>query len=119
VIRADINDAGRVALAPRVGQEVQRLDGKIVEKSDTAVELLVSQVTYLNGNVEAWQGQQVTLRPQDVKLVTQRSFSRGRTALFLAALAGGVVAAIAGLKILGITNGDPNRDKGGEPPPDS
>jgi len=118
-IAADINDAGRVALGGRVGPEVARVEGKVVQRSDSSVQLLVSQVTYLNGNTEAWQGQELSLRAQDLKLVTQRTFSRSRTALFIGAVAVGFVAAILSLNFLGITNGDPNRDKGGEPPPES
>jgi len=116
-VTADINDAGRVALGQRVGPEVMRVEGKVVERSDTSVRLLVSEVTYLNGSTQEWQGQEVGLRAQDMKSVTQRSFSRSRTALFIGVVAIGVVATILGLNFLGVTNGDPNNDKGKEPPP--
>ena len=118
-VTVDINDMGSVALGDRVGPEVMRLEGKVVQRSDTTVRLLVSHVTYLNGNTEEWQGQEVGLRVQDVKLVTQRTFSRSRTALLIGAIAVGFVATILSLNFLGITSGDPNRDKGTEPPPES
>jgi hypothetical protein len=119
VVTADINDAGRVALGDRVGPEVMRVEGKVVQRSDSSVRLLVSEVTYLNGTTQEWQGQEVALRAQDVKAVTQQSFSRSRTALLIGAIAVGFVATILGLNFLGITSGDPNRDKGSEPPPES
>jgi len=118
-VTADINDAGRVALGERVGPEVMQLEGKVVQRSDTSVRLLVSHVTYLNGTTEEWQGQEVGLRVQDVKTVTQRTFSRSRTALLIGAMAVGLVAAILSLNFLGITSGDPNNDKGTQPPPES
>ncbi|MGE5082988.1 MAG: hypothetical protein ACM3ND_08790 [Acidobacteriota bacterium] len=118
-VTADINDVGRVALGDRVGPEVMQVEGKVVQRSDSSVRLLVTQVTYLNGNTEAWQGQEVGLRAQDVKLVTQRTFSRSRTALLIGAMAVGLVAAILSLNFLGITSGDPSNDKGTQPPPES
>jgi hypothetical protein len=118
-VTADINDVGRVALGDRAGPEVMQVEGKVVQRSDSSVRLLVSQVTYLNGVTEAWQGQELALRAQDIKSVTQRTFSRSRTALLLGAIAVGFVATILSLNFLGITSGDPNRDKGTEPPPES
>jgi hypothetical protein len=63
-----------------------------------------------------WQGQDVTLRPQDVKSVSQRTYSKQRTVL---AVVLGVVAAatilLAGFK--GLFSGDASRDKPVEPPP--
>ena len=118
-ITADINDVGRVALGDRVGPEVMQVEGKVVQRSDTSVRLLVTQVTYLNGNTEEWQGQEVGLRVQDVKSVTQRTFSRSRTALLIGAIAVGFVATILSLNFLGITSGDPSNDKGKDPPPES
>lgn len=118
-ISAEITDVGRVALGQRVGQEVRRVDGRVVQRSDTSFQLLVSQVTYLNGLSDQWQGQEVSLRPQDVRLVTQRTFSRSKTALLIGAMVAGLAATILSLNFLGITSGDPSGGKGGNPPPES
>jgi hypothetical protein len=118
-VAIDVNDVGRVALDQRVGPEVKKVEGKVVQHSDSSVQLLVSRVTLLNGATEEWQGQELSLRAQDIKSLTQKTFSRSRTALFVGAVAVGFVATILGLKFLGVTSGDPNRDKGGEPPPES
>ncbi len=118
-ISAEITDIGRVALGERVGQEVKRVDGKVLQRSDTSFQVLVSQVTYLNGVSDHWQGQAVSLRPRDVKSVTQRTFSRNRTATLIGAIIVGLAVTVLSLNFLGITSGDPGSGKGGNPPPES
>lgn len=117
VVAADISDVGRVALARQAGAEVARVEGELAEHSDTALRVTVAEVQYLNGIVNRWQGQDVVLRPQDVKLLSERTLSRGRTAA--AALLGGAVlaAVIFNKNFRGIFSGDPNRDKPPDPPP--
>ncbi|MEO5588569.1 MAG: hypothetical protein ABIS03_03195 [Gemmatimonadaceae bacterium] len=119
VVTADITDLGRVALGDQVGPEVSSIQGVVVQRSDTSMSLLVSKVRYINGLENAWQGQEVKLRPQDAKSFTQRIFSKSRTAIAVAAIAAGLVLTILGLDFLGITSGNPSSDKGGGPPPSS
>lgn len=119
MVTADITDVGRVALGERVGAEVMRIEGKVVQRSDTAFRLMVSEVVYLNGLSNHWQGQEVSLRTQDVKSVSQRTFSTSRTAIMVGAVVAGALFAIFGLSFLGLTSGDSSRDKPGEPPPES
>lgn len=119
IVSASITDAGRVALGERVGPEVASIDGRVVQKSDTSVRLMVSQVRYLSGLSDQWQGQEVSLRPQDVKSLTQRTFSRSRTAMMIAGVAAGLVLSVLTLNFLGLTSGDPSRDKPTPPPPES
>lgn len=119
IVAADITDAGRIALGERVGPEVKSIQGKVVEQSDTAIRVLVSQVTYLNGMENQWQGQEVSLRTQDVKSFTKRTFSRSRTVIAIGAIAAGLLLTFLSLDFLGLTSGDSGRDKPGEPPPSS
>ena len=113
---AEITDVGRVALAQPIGSGVSRVDGQVVEANDTAIRLTVSEVTFLNGLSNKWQGQDITLRQQDVKSVAQRTYSKPRTVM--AFLVGAVLAAtifVAGFN--GLFGGDAGNDKTGEPPP--
>lgn len=118
-VEAQISDVGRVALSQPVGPEVERLDGRVTSSSDSSVVLMVSNVSYLNGISNAWQGQQVTLRPQDVKFVTERTFSRSRTALLIAAMAGTLGLVIATTGFLGFLSGKGGPDKPVDPAPPS
>jgi hypothetical protein len=63
-----------------------------------------------------WQGQDVTLRLQDVKSISQRTYSKQRTAVAIilgAVLAGAIL--VAGFT--GLFSGDGGRDKTVDPPP--
>lgn len=119
VIAADISDIGRIALTQQVGPEVARIEGEVVQRSDTSVRLMVSQVSYLGGLLNKWQGQEVALRTQDMKFVFERKLSRSRTAL-AAAMAGGlVVFALSSKTFRGIFTGGTGPDKPGGEPPDT
>ena len=85
-VSAEITDVGRVALGERVGPEVASMDGEVVQKTDSAILLNVSEVRYLNGTSNQWQGQEVTLRPQDVKSLSQRTYSKQRSMLAVVAM---------------------------------
>jgi hypothetical protein len=93
VIEVSISDAGRLALADRAGSQITRVRGKVASRSDSTLDISVSQVSFINGAPSAWQGQELTLRSQDVTQVAQRTLSRTRT--LVVALAIGAVAAVA------------------------
>ncbi len=119
VVAAEISDVGRIALAQQVGPEVARIEGEVVQRSDTSLRMMVSQVSYLGGLLNKWQGQEVALRTQDMKFVFERKLSRGRTAL-AAAMAGGlVVFALSSKTFRGIFTGGTGPDKPGGEPPDT
>ena len=115
-VSVEVTDVGRVDLAGPIGAGVARVEGKVVEVSDSVIRLAVTEVTFLSGLSNKWQGQDVTLRPQDVRSVSQRTYSKQRTVLSVVL---GVVAAatilLAGFK--GLFSGDASRDKPVEPPP--
>ena len=117
-VSAEINDVGRVALAEPVGSGVARIDGEVTQKADTSIRLMVTEVRFLNGTSTKWQGQELTLRTQDMQSLSQRTFSKQRT---IAAGVLGVLSAAALFTVgfTGLFNGDPNRDKTVEPPPGS
>ncbi len=116
VVSATINDEGRVALAQPVGSGVDRISGQVVQNGDTAIRLMVSEVHFLNGLSNKWSGQEVTLRPQYVTSVSQRTYSRQRT---VTAVVVGILLAATVLTagFTGFFNGNSGPDKTGEPPP--
>jgi hypothetical protein len=88
-----ITDRGRVALTEPVGPGARRLEGDLVEATDTSIVMAVSSVRYLDLSVPArWSGQRVELRPDHIGDVRERRLHRTRTwfAVGLAAL--GVIA---------------------------
>ena len=116
VVSAQISDVGRVALSEPVGSGVERIEGQVVQKGDTAILLMVSEVRFLSGLSNKWQGQQLTLRALDVRSVSQRTFSRQRT---VTAVIIGVLAAAALFTVgfTGLFSGGASRDTPADPPP--
>ncbi len=85
-----VNDAGRAALAPTVGSEIDWLDGRLVEQDADGFTLAVQHVYSLRGAVQIWAGEQVRVRRDQVHSVTERQLAKGRTLALSAAGAGGV-----------------------------
>lgn len=118
LVSVDVTDAGRVGLSDQIGTEVKRIEGQVVLRSDSAIRLMVTEVSFLNGTSNKWQGQEVTIRPLDVKALSQRTYSRQRTVLAIA-LGGLIAVAVATKGFTSLFSGDSSRDPpGGGPPPD-
>ena len=119
LVAVDITDAGRVELSDQMGTEVKRIEGQVVQRSDSAIRLMVTEVSFLNGTSNKWQGQEVTIRPLDVKTLSQRTYSRQRTMIAVLGIAGLIGLTIVTKGFANIFSGDPSTDgKGGGPPPD-
>jgi hypothetical protein len=119
LVAVDVTDAGRVELSDQMGTEVKRIEGQVVQRSDSALRLMVTEVSFLNGTSNKWQGQEVTIRPLDVKTLSQRTYSKQRTLLATLALGGLIALTVATKGFSNLFSGDPSTDgKGGGPPPD-
>ena len=119
LVSVDVTDAGRVELSDKMGTEVKRIEGQVVQRSDSALRLMVTEVSFLNGTSNKWQGQEVTIRPLDVKALSQRIYSRQRTVLASIAVGGLIALTIATKGFSNLFSGDSGSDgKGGGPPPE-
>ncbi len=88
-----ITDAGRVALGGLMGPEIERVDGRLVDRQDTAYTLAVSAVHLLRGGMQVWNGERVQIRTEHVRDVQERRFSKSKSAI----LAGTTVAVLAAI----------------------
>jgi hypothetical protein len=119
LVAVDVSDAGRQELSEQMGTEVKRIEGQVVQRSDSGIRLMVTEVSFLNGTSNKWQGQEITIRPLDIKTLSQRTYSRQRTLVAGLALAGLIGLTVATKGFTNIFSGDPSTDgKGGGPPPD-
>jgi hypothetical protein len=119
VVVAEISDVGRVALIPQIGSEIARIQGQMIAKSDSGVNVNVSEVRFLSGLSSAWQGQQVTLRPQDVKSLQERTYSKRRSVFAAIAIGGLAALAFVVAGFAGVFSGDGSPDKSKDAPPSS
>ena len=100
-----INDAGRAALRPMMGPEVAKVQGRLVQKDSTGYTVAVTQLGLLRDGTQVWSGERVSIKSEYVNSVTERRFSRGRTAVVTAAVMG-VVAIVFTKSIKGSLFGD-------------
>jgi hypothetical protein len=97
----DLNDQGRVGVAPQMGPEVARIEGVLARSSDSGYVVQVASVTGIGGGQTKWGGEPVTLRPEYVKAVSERQLSRRRTVVAASIATAAVVAFIATREIVG------------------
>lgn len=103
-----LNDNGRVALGPSIGQAAESVEGTLQAQTDSAYLLRVTGVTYLNGQTNRWTSEPLTVANQFVSVAQEKKFSRSRTALAAALAAGGVFAFALTRNLFGL--GNPDRD---------
>jgi hypothetical protein len=114
VLNFDLNDRGRVGLGENLGPAVLSIQGTLGSQTDSVYAIGVSQVGYLNGQSNKWNGEALTIPKAFVRDVSERKYSRSRTYLVAAAAAAGFVAFAASRHLLGL--GSPDRDPGTQPP---
>ncbi|MFN2603922.1 MAG: hypothetical protein ABR582_14365 [Gemmatimonadaceae bacterium] len=100
-LRLDLNDRGRVGLGALAGTSAERVEGVLQSNTDTAYALKVTSVTYLNGQINKWSGEPLTVSKGFVASTSQKRFSSSRTLLSVAAAAAGVAAFIVTRNLLG------------------
>lgn len=114
VLAFDLNDRGRVGLGESLGPAVLTIQGTLGSQTDSAYAIGVSQVGYLNGQSNKWNGEPLTIPKAFVRDVSERRYSRSRTFLVAAATAAGFVAFAASRHLLGL--GSPDREPTTPPP---
>ena len=86
-----LTDRGALELGPRIGNTVERVEGTVVEASDSTVVLELSSATDRRGITQSWSGETVVFPRDYIARVSERRLSRKRSWL----LAAGIVAAAA------------------------
>ena len=110
VLVMDLTDQGRVTLGPSVGPAAKSIEGVLDSRSDSAYNVKVASVVYLNGSNNRWTNEPLSIRSDLVRDVREKKFSRSRTGMLVAGVVAGTVAFIASRGLLGL--GTPDRDKG-------
>ncbi len=91
-IQVSLTDSGAVVLAPRLGNGIESVDGRVL--ADTISHLLLSVMgTQRRDGIEnTWKGEPLDIPRSLVAGVMERRFSRARTALFVSATTIAMVA---------------------------
>lgn len=116
-VAVGITDRGREAMTPLVGSDVRRINGRVVQSTDTALVLSVTSVDHLRGLPDRWGGESIAVPRDFISTVGERRLSRGRTAIVLGVVAAAAVAATRiALEAFGTGGGGGDRPPGEGPP---
>lgn len=97
----ELNDRGRFALEQNIGPEVAAVEGIIESASDSQLVLSVMEIRGLYGSRSRWAGELVTMKPEHVRTMRERQYSRGRTIALASMLASTTVAFMVTRSIFG------------------
>ena len=109
-----LSDEGRIQSMRQVGPYAMRIEGELLQATPDDLTLAVSDVIDIRGTHSKWTGESVSLPRTYVSMTYQKQFSRSRTTLLLASVAGGIVALIATRNLTGLFGG--GSDNGPTPP---
>ncbi|MDB4875455.1 MAG: hypothetical protein JWM41_1901 [Gemmatimonadetes bacterium] len=103
-----LNDQGRAALADRLGPSVARVDGRFVGLVGDEYAVDVSDIETLGSGRAHWSGERVRIPRQYVTGISERTLSRGRTALVAVGAAAAIAVFIVSRNLLGTGTPDPD-----------
>lgn len=103
-----ITDAGRSALADRMGQDITSVQGRLIQRDTAGYLLAVQEVVTQRGGTQVWSNERVQIRNEYVNQAKERKFSRSRTALVVGAVVG-TVAILASTGLIGDFTGDDSK----------
>src|SRR5687768_1914904 len=102
----ELNDRGRVGLGENIGPAATSVEGMLQSQTDSAYNIRVASVVYVNGQSNKWNGEPLTVQKDFVKDVSERRFSRGRSFLAAGIVTAGVLAFAMSRSLLGAGNTD-------------
>jgi hypothetical protein len=92
IIGVVLNDQGRALVGERLGESVDRVDGVMVEQTESAITLNVTKTRSLRGSHAVWSGEAVTIPKVGIRGYQERQYSRGKTAMLVVGLILGIAA---------------------------
>ena len=101
-IAGDLTVRASLDLAPRIGNLVQRVEGSVVEASDSTLVVALTAAVDRRGITTTWTGEAVEFRRDQIATIRERRLSHKRSWLLtagivaLAAAAGGFSGAFGG-----------------------
>lgn len=110
-----LNDEGRIHTAEQLGPSTMRIEGQLVQASESNYVLAVTDVVDILGAHSKWTGETVPLPRSYVMTTYEKKFSTPKTVLVVGMAAAGFVALVASFNLFGF--GNSSSDNGGNPNP--
>ena len=111
-----LNDEGRLNTARQVGPYTARIDGELVQATESNYVVAVTDVVDIRGAHSKWTGETVPLPRSYVMTTYERRFSKPKTFLLIGGVAAGFMALVASFNLFGF--GSSGEGSGGGPPVD-
>lgn len=108
----ELNDRGRTALEQNVGPEVLAVEGLVTAVVDSQLVVSVHKTRGLYGSEVRWDGESVVFRPEYLRAMGERRYSKARTFALASVLASGTLAFMATRSLWG----GGREDDGSTPP---
>lgn len=98
-----MNDKGRLAVADKLGGSVDKVEGVVTAQNADSYTISITDVYQLNGNVNKWEHEAVTIAKEGVDGYKIHRFNQARTLVLAAAVTVAVVVFVvtAGIKATG------------------
>jgi hypothetical protein len=113
--RFTLTDAGRAAVAERVGPGALSIEGQLVQAGPEEFSVRVYEVRTITDGRATWSGESLAVRRDHVANLTQRQFSRGRTVLAVGGVVAAVIAFAVTRRLIG-AGSDPDDTDPNDPP---
>lgn len=111
-----LNDQGRAALAERLGPIVEKVEGQLVSQDANGYTISVVSVSQLKGGIAHWNGEQVTVRSDQMIGFQVRQLNKVKTIGLAAVVTVGAVIVFFGKSLLGGGTDDKTPTPGGGEP---
>lgn len=105
-IAVEVNDAGRAALGGSMGPEIDRIEGRMMEKDSAAFVIAVEQVYLLRGGMQVWNNEKIRIGRDQARGLFERRVSRSRS-IALGTVGVGAAAYLLTRGLLGAGLGEP------------
>ena len=112
---ATLNNRGRVALTPAIGDDAATLEGDMVSATADTIHMRLDQAAFLSGTTSNFGGMDVTVPTDGITVLDTKQFSSSKTAALVVIAAAAIVGAIRAFGLLG-TGGAGKDTKPPNPP---
>jgi hypothetical protein len=102
-----LNDAGRVALAPKLGASVEKVRGNVIAVDGESYTMTVTHVLQFGGGSATWNGEKVVVLKEHTVGFQVRQLDKTRSALLAGVVVVGIGALFFGKSLFG-SGSDPS-----------
>jgi len=113
-VRIELSDQGVVSVQPALGNSVTAVEGTVRDAAADRLTIALVDVERRGSGMQTWAGETLVLKPEDIRVVSERRLSQKRTTVVATSA---IALAAAGIIAIAKASGDASGDPGNKPPP--